>query len=150
MQLEFIFQNPLVIFVVLFGMSCTMGLSVVIPLVANVILAVYSGWVGDLAASKANGATPGSVFPDERPDFPKQVVGYEPGHEPKKVAPGPVQVEPDHVPVGMLARLAFAVTLAAAVLVLGGVKLFEARVASEMAAKGYEDTTTAIPHAKAK
>ena len=94
MQLEYIFQNPLVIVVVLFGMSCTMGLSLVIPIVANVILAVFSGWMGDLAQA-AQGKTRESAYPNERDDFPTQVIGYAPGTEPKVVETPALEVEAD-------------------------------------------------------
>jgi hypothetical protein len=148
MQLEFIFQNPLVIVVVLFGMSCTMGLAVVIPVVANVILAVYSGWMGDLAQA-AGGKTRDSAFPHERDNFPKQVIGYAPGTEPKAVEHAPLQVEADEVPVGMLTRLAVAVTIVAAGLVFAGVQLFDSALETELAEKGYEDVEV-IPYVKAE
>jgi hypothetical protein len=150
MQLEFIFQNPVVIVVVLFGMSCTMGLSVIIPVVANVMLAVFGGWAGDIAESVAKKKTRDSAFPDERDDFPKQVIGYAPGTEPGPApAAAPLQVEADEVPTGLLVRLAVAVTVVAAVLVLGGVKLFEHQVAQELGEKGYEKVEV-IPHVSAK
>ena len=149
MQLEFIFQNPVVIVVVLFGMSCTMGLSLVIPVVANVILAVFGGWAGDIAESTSKGMPRASAYPDERPDFPKQVIGYAPGTEPGPVEHPPLQVEADEVPVGMLTGLAFAVTVVAAALVFTAVQLFDYSLEQELAEKGYEDIEV-IPHATAK
>jgi len=149
MQLEYIFQNPLVIVVVLFGMSCTMGLSVIIPVVANVILAVFGGWVGDLAESTAKGKTRDSAYPEERSDFPKQVVGYAPGTEPKAATHAPIVVEADEVPTGMLTKLALAVTLVAAAMVFLGVMLFNHAIDKEMAEKGY-DQIEVIPHASAE
>ncbi|HCH61575.1 MAG: hypothetical protein CL927_12570 [Deltaproteobacteria bacterium] len=150
MQLEFIFQNPVVILVVIFGMSCTMGLAVVIPIVANVILAVFGGWVGDLAQA-AQGKTRDSAYPSERDDFPKQVIGYAPGEEPKAEmpAPAPLVVEADEVPVAMLTQLTVAVTLTAAAFVFIAVLLFEWRLETELADKGYEDVEV-IPHVAAQ
>ena len=148
MQLEYIFQNPLVIVVVLFGMSCTMGLSLVIPIVANVILAVFSGWMGDLAQA-AQGKTRESAYPNERDDFPKQVIGYAPGSEPKVVETPPLEVEADEVPVAMLTQLTIAVTLTAAAFVFAAVALFEWRLETELADKGYEDVEV-IPHVSAQ
>lgn len=151
-KLAFVFQNPLVILVVLFGMSCTMGLAVIIPVVANVILAVFGGWMGDLAQSQAKGTPPDSAGPDDRPDFPKQVVGFEPGHEPSKGAPAAqaVQVEPDTVPTGMLARLAIGVTIVAMVAVIAAVQLFDATKASQLAEKGYSTDVSVVPYTAAK
>lgn len=151
MQLEFIFQNPLVIVVVLFGLSCTMGLSLIIPIVANVILAVFGGWMGDLAESTAKNKPRDSAFPEERDDFPKQVIGYAPGTEPgAPVAPAPLKVEADVVPTGMLTRLAVAVTVVAAVMVFGGLKLFQYSLDQELEAKGYDASVEVIPHASAQ
>jgi len=149
MQLEYIFQNPLVILVVLFGMSCTMGLAVIIPIVANVMLAVFGGWLGDVAESTAKGTTPGGTFPDEREDFPKQVVGWGPEGPPKQSAPGKVDVEPDNVPTGMLTKLTVAVTIMAAAAVLLAMAMFDRLVADEMVEKGYT-TVEAVPHAAAE
>ncbi len=150
MQLEFIFQNPLVVIVVLFGASCTMGLAVVIPIVANVMLAVWGSWVGDLADSTAKGRTPGGRFPDEREDFPKQVVGWGPDGPPVPKAPGKVVVEPDNVPTGTLTKLAVALTVVAAAAVLLAMGLFDRMVTEELAEKGYDSSVEIVPHAAAE
>jgi hypothetical protein len=151
MQLEYVFQNPLVIIVVIFGLSCTMGLSAILPVVANVILAVFSGWVADASEAKLKGRTAGGVFPDERDDFPKQVIGW--GPEGKPTAPPPpskVEVEPDLVPTGMLTKLTVALTVVAAAMVIFGMFLFDRVVADELAAKGYAPADEVVPHASAE
>jgi len=150
MQLEYIFQNPLVVVVVLFGASCTMGLAVIIPIVANVILAVWGGWVGDMAESTAKGTIPGGVSPEEHTAFPKQVVGWGPEGPPVKTAPGKVEVEPDNVPTGILTKLAVVVTFAVVATVLFAMGLFDRVVAGELAEKGYEDSVEVVPHAAAE
>ena len=144
MQLEYIFQNPVVIVVVLFGLSCTMGLSLVIPVVANVVLAVFSGWMSDLGQSFRGGERE-SAFPDERESFPKQVVGYDPGEAAEAAPTAPMQVEPDEVPVFLLTKLTVALTITAAFFIFVAVELFEWRLASELTDKGYEDIEV-IPH----
>ena len=151
MQLEYVFQNPLVIVVVIFVLSCTMGLSLILPVVANVILAVFSGWVADFAEATAKGTTHGGVFPDERDDFPKQVIGW--GPEGKPSAPPPpakIEVEPDLVPTAMLTKLTVALTVVAAAMVIFGMVLFDRVVADELASKGYTASDDVVPHASAE
>jgi hypothetical protein len=148
MQLEYIFQNPLVVVVVIFGLSCTMGLSLVVPIVANVILAVFSGWMNDLGQAMRGGQRE-SAYPEEREAFPKQVIGYDPA-EKKEVAPTPLmKVEPDEVPVLLLTQLTVALTLTAAAFIFIAVELFEWRLAAELTDKGYEDIEV-IPHVSAE
>lgn len=153
MQLDFIFQNFLVIAVVCFGACCVVGLAVVIPVVANVILAVYSAVAGEMVQARFAGVESGVLFPDERKgEFPHVVIGYAPGDAPK-AATGPapvVDVEPDEVPTGMLVRLAIALTIVAATLVFGGTQLFDHTLKSQKAAKGYEQVEGNIPRASAK
>ena len=151
MQLEYMFQNPLIIPFVIFGMTCTMGLTAVLPIVANVILAVFSGWVKDASEAKLQGVTAGGVFSDERDDFPVQVIGW--GPEGKPVPPPPpskVEVEPDLVPTGMLTKLTVALTVVAAGMVIFGMILFDNVVANELASKGYSSSDDVVPHASAE
>lgn len=152
MQLEFIFQNFLVIGVVCFGACCVVGLAVVIPVVANVILAVVSAVAGEMTQARFAGVESGVLFPDERQTAgPQVVIGYPPGHKAESTAPAPaVEVEPDEVPTGMLVRLAVAVTIVAAGLVFGAVQLFDYTLTQQMDAKGYETPGEAIPRASSK
>ena len=148
MQLEFIFQNPVVIVVVLFGLSCTMGLSLVIPIVANVVLAVFSGWMNDLGQSLRGGERE-SAYPEERESFPKQVIGFDPDEQVEAAPTAPMQVEPDEVPVLLLTQLTVALTITAALFIFVAVELFEWRLASELTDKGYEEIEV-IPHVTAE
>jgi len=148
MQLEYIFQNPVVIVVVLFGLSCTMGLSLVVPIVANVILAVFSGWMNDLGQAFRGGQRE-SAYPEERESFPKQVIGYDPAEQVEAAPAAPMQVEPDEVPVLLLTQLTVALTVTAAAFIYVAVELFEWRLAAELTDKGYEEIEV-IPHAAAE
>jgi hypothetical protein len=151
MQLEYVFQNPIVIVVVLFGMSCTMGLSLIVPVVANVILAVFSGWASDMGESVAKGTPRNSAFPDERENFPKQVIGYPPDAvREEEAAPAPLVVEADEVDVVMLTKLGLALTVVTAVMCLFGLELFKYTVAQEYARKGYSEQIEVIPHVSAE
>jgi hypothetical protein len=152
MQLEFIFQNFLVIGVVCFGACCVVGLAVVIPVVANVILAVYSAVAGEMTQAHFAGVESGVLYPDERKTpGPRVVIGYPPGHKKEVAGPAPaVEVEPDEVPTGMLVRLAVALTLVAAGLVFGATQLFDYTLTEQMEAKGYENAGEAIPRTSAK
>jgi hypothetical protein len=144
-------QSLLVFFAVIFGMCCTVGLAVVIPLVANVILAVASSVFGELFASKFRGQLSGTLAPDERPGGPpKVVIGYPPGYVPPVRHGGEVKVEPDDVPIGMITRLAGAVTVVVVILVVAAIKLFDMEVASEMRSKGYSENTLVIPRTDSK
>jgi len=151
MQLEFIFQNTLVVAYVLFGMTCTVGLSVVLPFMIHAMVGIFGAVFTEIGLAKAQGRESGSVSPDEL-QGPDEVVviGYPPGHVASAHAPsGPVEYEPDDVPTGMLVKLAVAVTIAAVVSVIGGFQLFKFTLGQELADKGYEQTTGAIPRASA-
>jgi hypothetical protein len=151
MQLEFIFQNTLVVAYVLFGMTCTVGLSVVLPFMIHALVGVFGAVFTEIGLAKAQGRESGSVAPEDLQGGDEIVViGYPPGHTPAAVAaPGPVEYEPDDVPTGMLVKLAVAVTIAAVVSVIGGFQLFKFTLSQELAEKGHEQTSGAIPRASA-
>lgn len=138
-------QSLLVTVYVLFGMTCTVGLTFTLPVVANVLLGVFSMVFTEIFGAKARGMLSGTLSPEEGGEDPKIVIGYPPGY--KKPAPrvGPVEVEPDSVPTGMLTRLAVAVTVVIVVLVIGALQLFKHEVAAEMTAKGYPSGTEVVP-----
>lgn len=152
MQLDFIFQNWLVVVVACFGASCTMGLAVILPIVANAVLAIYSAVAGEMTQARFAGVESGALFPDERKGPSEQVIiGYPPGYSPSVGAPvGPVEVESDEPPTGMLVRLAIAVTVIAALAMFGATKLFQSTLASQLESKGYSADETRVPRSSSK
>ena len=102
-------------------------------------------WLDGRSCPGAQGKTRESAYPNERDDFPTQVIGYAPGTEPKVVETPALEVEADEVPVAMLTQLTIAVTVTAAAFVFAAVALFEWRLETELADKGYEDVEV-IPH----
>jgi hypothetical protein len=143
-------QSLLVTVYVIFGMTCTIGLSFTLPVVANVLLAVFSSVFGEIAGSKVKGFKSGTLAPDEGGDFEQVVIGYPPGFVPPVRHHGAMEVEPDTVPTGMLARLGLAVTVVIVGLVILAVQLFNAQLSQELTAKGYADGVTTVPRASAQ
>lgn len=138
-------QSLLVTAYVLFGMTCTVGLTFTLPVVANVLLGVFSMVFGEVFGSKFRGLQTGTLSPEEGGDEPKIVIGYPPGYKKPQAHSGAVEVEPDHVPTGMLTRLTIAVTVVIVVLVIGALQLFKAQVAQELVDKGYPTGTEVVP-----
>ena len=138
-------QSLLVTIYVLFGMTCTVGLTFTLPVVANVLLGVFTMVFGEIFGAKFRGLSSGTLSPEEGNDDPKIVIGYPPGYKKPLAHAGPVEVEPDTVPTGMLTRLAIAVTIVIVALVIGGTELFKHQVAQELVDKGYPAGTEVVP-----
>lgn len=143
-------QSLLVTIYVIFGMTCTVGLSVTLPVVANVLLSVFSAVFGEMAGAKIKGFKSGTLAPDEGGELEKIVIGYPPGYVPPARQTRAIEVEPDTVPTAMLAKLAGAVTIVIVGLVVLAVQLFNAQLASELTAKGYADGVTTVPRVSAQ
>lgn len=143
-------QSLLVTVYVLFGMTCTIGLTFTLPVVANVLLAVFSSVFGEIAGAKAKGLKSGTLSLEEGGELEQIVIGYPPGYVPPVRHAPAIEVEPDTVPTGMLARLGVAVTVVVVGLVILAVQLFNAQLSQELTAKGYADGVTTVPRASAQ
>jgi hypothetical protein len=138
-------QSLLVTIYVLFGMTCTVGLTFTLPVVANVLLGVFTVVFGEFFGMKFRGLRSGTLSPEEGNDDPQIVIGYPPGYKKPVQHAAAVEVEPDTVPTGMLTRLALVTTVVIVALVIGGTQLFKHQLAKELVDKGYPAGTEVVP-----